>query len=271
MQELDGHSIGEDHILHSADGLTIVQACFAPRTIIPAHEHKNFAIVAALDGEVEEQGTILSAWSCAYDPNPGNTPFSVGNKGLLVMVIDCQTAWLEDNGLGRMPVKQALLESSPEVKFSLLQLRAATMRSSDCDNAALELLATLVEKDTPEGEGNTLVGAVRDAILNSELIPSVAQVARQISVHPTYLARVFRRETGCTITQYIQRVRLARAACLVSDRTKSLFDVALDAGFYDHAHFTKSFVRTFGLPPSRFMAHNSVASVQSQSSLGTVH
>lgn len=271
MQELDGQSIGEDSILHAANGLTIVQACFAPRTVIPAHEHKNFAIVAALDGEVEEQGSTLSAWSCAYDPSPGTAPFRVGNDGLLVMVVDCQSGWLEDNGLGRMPVSHAILDGSPEVRFSLMQLRAATLRSCDCDSAAIELLAALVERDRDEADANRMVNAIRSEILGADEIPSVAKIAQTIAVHPTYMARVFRRETGCTITQFIQRVRLARAASLVTEKPKSLFDVALDAGFYDHAHFTKLFVRTFGLPPSRFIAHNTVASVQSQMSHGTVH
>jgi AraC-like DNA-binding protein len=271
VQELDGESIGDDRVLYAEGGLTLVQACFAPRTIIPAHEHKNFAVVAALDGEVEEQGSMLSAWTCAYDPAPGNQPMRVGNRGLLVLVVDCQPEWLEENGLGRMPVNHAFLDSSPEVRFSLMQLRAATLRSRDCGSAAIDLLAALVERDKDEADANAMVNAIRSEIVGSDEIPSVAELAQTISVHPTYLARVFRRETGCTITQFIQRVRLARAASLVTEKPKSLFDVALDAGFYDHAHFTKQFVRTFGLPPSRFIAHNSVASVQSQISHGTVH
>jgi len=65
-----------------------------------------------------------------------------------------------------------------------------------------------------------------------------------------HLSRVFRREAGCTLQDYLSRLRLRAAIDALLERREELTSAALDAGFYDHAHFTNAFSRAFGFPPS---------------------
>ena len=47
--------------------------------------------------------------------------------------------------------------------------------------------------------------------------------------------------------------RIARAQrLLVSEPSFSLSRVAVESGFFDHAHLTRSFRRALGVPPSEF-------------------
>ena len=53
-----------------------------------------------------------------------------------------------------------------------------------------------------------------------------------------------------TLHQYRHRLRTRFSLEQVSDRDKSLVDVALDCGYCAHSHFTAAFRHEFGDAPS---------------------
>ena len=61
--------------------------------------------------------------------------------------------------------------------------------------------------------------------------------------------RLFKRALGVTIRQYILRIRLDHAKHLLRDTEETISSVALNVGFYDHAHFTRIFTRENGVTP----------------------
>jgi AraC family transcriptional regulator len=83
---------------------------------------------------------------------------------------------------------------------------------------------------------------------------SLAQVACEVFVSPFHLVRIFREQTGFGVHQYRdhQRLRLALDRVLESDVT--LAALALELGYSSHSHFTDSFRRVFGIPPSAVRA-----------------
>jgi AraC family transcriptional regulator len=91
-------------------------------------------------------------------------------------------------------------------------------------------------------------------------------LAHLASVHPVHLARVFRRHHGCTIGEYVRRLRLDRAADALAETEAfagepggmSIARIAMEAGFADQAHFTRAFRARAGLPPGRFRRIGSV-------------
>ena len=64
----------------------------------------------------------------------------------------------------------------------------------------------------------------------------------------------FKKVFGAAIVDYIQRVRIdaAREILETSDRTVS--DIALTVGFYDHSHFIRVFKRLCGCSPKQYRA-----------------
>jgi AraC family transcriptional regulator len=80
----------------------------------------------------------------------------------------------------------------------------------------------------------------------------VADLADDAGVHPVHAARVFRRQMGCTIGQYIRQVRIERACADLVDPTRTLTDIALSTGFSDQAHFTRRFKELTGFTPGRY-------------------
>lgn len=77
-------------------------------------------------------------------------------------------------------------------------------------------------------------------------------LARTVGVHPVHLARVFRQKNGCTLGQYLRRLRLDFAAREIAATDAPLGEIAVAAGFADQSHLTKIFKSHFGLTPSEY-------------------
>jgi AraC family transcriptional regulator len=76
------------------------------------------------------------------------------------------------------------------------------------------------------------------------------QIAEQVNYSPYYLSRVFRSQTGFTIHQYLNQIRLRTSLEFISRQDTDLTDLALTLGYSSHSHFTQNFRRAFGTPPS---------------------
>lgn len=78
----------------------------------------------------------------------------------------------------------------------------------------------------------------------------LADVARVAGVHPMHLARLFRRRVGCSMGEFVRRRRIAWACGELVRGDETITAIAQRAGFADHAHFTRTFVRITGSTPS---------------------
>lgn len=75
-------------------------------------------------------------------------------------------------------------------------------------------------------------------------------IAAQLYVSPYHLCRVFRQQTGATLHQYRNDLRLRRALEHVLGGENDLAALAGSLGYANHSHFTKAFRRQFQTTPS---------------------
>jgi len=75
-------------------------------------------------------------------------------------------------------------------------------------------------------------------------------IAHEVGLSPYHVCRLFRRVTGTKLHQYRLGLRLRAALTEVVESARPLTDIALDAGFASHSHFTDSFRHEFGVTPS---------------------
>jgi AraC family transcriptional regulator len=80
---------------------------------------------------------------------------------------------------------------------------------------------------------------------------TLGELAALASVSPSHLAHVFRVETGLPVYGYVMRSRLVLALDAVLDSYAGLTEIALDAGFSSHSHFTAKFRALFGCTPQQ--------------------
>lgn len=80
---------------------------------------------------------------------------------------------------------------------------------------------------------------------------SLTSLAAEARMSPFYFARVFSDLMGEPPHQYLVSLRLRRAAELLRAGA-SVTEAALKSGFPDVSHFSKTFHRRYGVPPSRY-------------------
>ncbi len=81
---------------------------------------------------------------------------------------------------------------------------------------------------------------------------SLYSIANVVQIHPSHLARVFRKYFQCSIGEYVRRLRIEYAAQEILKSDLSLADIALNAGFSDQSHFTHEFKRRMRITPAEY-------------------
>lgn len=82
---------------------------------------------------------------------------------------------------------------------------------------------------------------------------SLETLARIAHFSPFHFHRVFKAQTGQTLTAFTQRARLERAAYLMkSSPERPLGSIALELGFSAQSDFTRVFRRHYGVAPSKW-------------------
>ncbi len=119
----------------------------------------------------------------------------------------------------------------------------------------LELLASASRRRTERVPANQPVWLrwARE-ILHADLAArrTLGELAEEVGVHPVTLARAFRRTYGCSLGEYLRRLRIDRAAAQLAGSDRSLAEIALGAGFADQSHFSNVFRRQTGMSPSAY-------------------
>lgn len=63
-------------------------------------------------------------------------------------------------------------------------------------------------------------------------------------------SRTFKASFGCTPSQYVRRMRIARAQNLMTEFRDPLSQIAAECGFADQSHFSRCFRRVVGESPT---------------------
>lgn len=79
-----------------------------------------------------------------------------------------------------------------------------------------------------------------------------AAMARMCGLSPSQFDRSFRAAFGTSARQYLLKVRVESACRRLAERDETIAVLALDLGFFDHAHFTRCFRRLMGLTPTEY-------------------
>ena len=83
-------------------------------------------------------------------------------------------------------------------------------------------------------------------------LKSLQQIARECRVDKAYLCRLFQRFDHQTPYQFLQRMKMNRAAERLRNPNMLVKQVAAELGFDDPFHFSRTFKHVFGLAPDAF-------------------
>ena len=80
----------------------------------------------------------------------------------------------------------------------------------------------------------------------------MGDIAKRIHLSRTYISVLFKKETGENFSDYLQRVRLDHAGVFLKTTGKSIKEIANDTGFFDSAHFNRSFKEYYKCSPIEY-------------------
>lgn len=81
---------------------------------------------------------------------------------------------------------------------------------------------------------------------------SLDQLAAYTYLSKPYISSVFRRETGMTVSAYINQVRIEKSKSLLKKVGVPIVDIASLCGFEDQSYFTKVFKKQIGISPRKY-------------------
>jgi len=77
-------------------------------------------------------------------------------------------------------------------------------------------------------------------------------IARSVFRNPAYVSRLFRKETGLSLTDYIAQCRIERAKRLLAETNDKISHIAEDLSYVHFSYFAKLFKKMTGLSPQEY-------------------
>jgi AraC family transcriptional regulator len=231
------------------------------REVLPAHEHRRAYLSFVMSGEyVERLGSAdiaCSPFQVRFHP-AGEVHANVfGAQGARVLNLELNTHWDEEiEALGLSRAGDAIIIDGAWPAFRACREH----RTPSPDSAIIleESVAALLQKAQvarreSRARRHVIVAKALEVLHQSSGNKvSLFDVAGAAHVHATHLARVFRREMGCTVGAYARRLRAHEALEHMRRYPQwPLSRVAVETGFSDHSHCTRVFRKVMGITPAR--------------------
>lgn len=78
------------------------------------------------------------------------------------------------------------------------------------------------------------------------------EIANSVFRNPAYLSRLFRKETGLSLTDYIVQVKIEKAKRLLKETNDKVSNIAEGLGYVHFSYFAKLFKKAAGLTPQEY-------------------
>ena len=226
------------------------------------HCHARPSLTLVLGGDYQEtiagHGTSQERGSALVCPEGRPHAQQFGARGARKIIVTPGLALL-DYLVTTTPFRSGPTISSTAI--GRLAARIDTERRTDdlFSKAAIEGIVWQVAAEMGRGLAGSAVPAsaiVRRACALIDAIEgqpvSMSALCRQVDCHPATLTRTFRREHGCTPGEYQRRLRVSKAADMLTATRLSIAEIAASCGFCDQAHLARSFRTVLGCSPSDY-------------------
>lgn len=119
----------------------------------------------------------------------------------------------------------------------------------------LDMLEKL-ERELSESDRNQrsrIVGRVQELVMNDiGQETSVKTIADKVFLHPVYLSKIYKMETGESLGDYIIRIRMEKAQYLLRSTNKKIYEITTELGYQNPQYFSKMFRKYYGMTPNEY-------------------
>ena len=251
---------------HVRPGITVSEVEYTEMRHCRSHTHEQAFFSLLLEGSYREYfgGSELRYYpfTLCFHPPATEHADEIAVIGTRFLLIQLSNEYSQRMLEGEPALRNA---RSPQLCNARGSWLATTLLCHSCDieSAVPEMLSTLLPdwpRTADRGRPRWLPRALD--LLLSEYTGriTVIDLAQRLDLHPVYLARQFRRWSGHSVCEFVNRLRVCRALEQLRRSEVPLAEIALRAGFADQSQFTKTFRRYHGTTPGsvhRALAGNS--------------
>lgn len=131
----------------------------------------------------------------------------------------------------------------------------ACKSTTECDELFFKIVrkySRLVQKHSQKSYSLLVQKVITciDTDITADL--SLKTQAKLLNVNPSYLSALFKKETGVTLTEYVNKMRVERAKQFLKKGNIQIQTVAQNCGILDVNYFTKIFKKYTGVTPKEF-------------------
>lgn len=214
------------------------------------YDYENKLIKAVSLGQTQRAQLLLSGFSeYSFKKRISDPIRSIKNYCIIMNTLMRKAA---ENG-GVHPMYLDSVSSSYAIKVEQL---ASPVEAFEMMKDMLGTYCRLVRKHSISSYSPIVQKAV--TMINADLSANLtlSMIAEAHNISSGYLATVFKKEVGMTVSEYIREKRMNFAEHLLSTSHLQIQTVALHCGIMDVQYFSKIFKRHMGLTPKTYRQNN---------------
>jgi AraC family transcriptional regulator len=244
----------------NGQGISIIETEYKQKVFEGWHSHENTHITLFLKGGTIEKrkndniavspGTVLFYHADEIHLNQ-NTLFPSKNINLEI----------DENHLKSFEISEELLKTgtADPVKTKLLLLK--TYHECMVNDAFSKDSMTMLLADFASGQNylESFSKCPNWVFVLYELLndcwnenPSLQDLSKILNISPISISKHFPKYFGCTLGEYIRRLKIDRSIPLIQKSTASLTEISFECGFSDQSHFIRTFKQQTGFLPKKF-------------------
>lgn len=259
----NGHEVsrGFSQRLRTFSGAHAVRIIERPDSSIAEHAHDwpvmSLYVMGSCTRQFDSTATPMTG-PCAVLHPPGQYHSSdVGAVGLEQIDIEFDPAWLRLSDAGSLQrVRHWRGGAIGPATRRLSQLWTGGAATDSRLSSATEAFISVALRSDEAREPRWLKTV--HARLDHEEPPSTDDLAREVDLHPAWLAQAYRAATGEGLQQRVMRRRVERAALLLRHSAEPAAQIAAEAGFCDQSHMIRGFRQLLGRTPSQVRAEMTI-------------
>ncbi|MBE7493365.1 MAG: helix-turn-helix domain-containing protein [Verrucomicrobiaceae bacterium] len=191
-------------------------------------------------------------------------PVKVG-KNVIALMLTGAVRLQPANADTFAPVAKALLDedrSAAEIRGAKVHFEHVPVMAPERYDAAIAILQSFALQLGDSAHRMLFANATHEpeAVRNAKSFihqhlaepMSLEAVARAVNVSPFHFCKLFKRATGLTFTDFVNRARVEKAKRMLMKPAARITEVAYDVGFQSLSHFNRSFRRIASESPTEF-------------------
>ncbi len=135
-----------------------------------------------------------------------------------------------------VPSEEKVLQAVKPLNYMFKELKKECLRLEDEQNASTQIYRQALK-------------FIYDNYMNDFTLESMAKA---LAFSPSYLRHKFTEQSGKTIAQTVNSVRLSQAAVLLKTTNLSITHIATECGFCDGNYFSTVFKKKYGVSPKDY-------------------